>query len=79
MFVCNCSYFNNNFGSGGATVSLIFFSGNFNNITFCNHSGPVVRVSNRVIFIDNEITMHNYKHTSTSIFIVSMNMHLVHV
>ena len=57
MYVCNCSHFNNNFGSGGATISLLFFSGSFNNVTFSNHSGPVVRVSNRIILIDNEITM----------------------
>ena len=66
MFVCNCSNFDNNFGSGGASVSLIYYSGNFNNVTFSNHSGPVVRVSNRIIFIDNEIIMHNsilYKFT----------------
>ena len=53
MVVCNCSNFNNNFGSAGATISLIYFSGNFNNVTFCNHKGPVIRVSNRIIFIDN--------------------------
>ena len=49
MYVCNCSNFVNNFGSGGATISLMYFSGNFINVTFSNHSGPVVRVSNRII------------------------------
>ena len=62
MFVCNCSNFDKNFGSGGATISLIYFSGNFINVTFSNQSGPVVRVSNRIIFINNEVIMHNYIH-----------------
>ena len=60
MFVCNCSNFDKNFGSGGATISLIYFSGNFNNVTFSNHKGPVVRVSNRIIF---KVMMHNYIHS----------------
>ena len=53
MYVCNCSNFNNNFGSGGASVSLIYYSGNFNNATFCNHKGPVVKVSNRILYSQN--------------------------
>ena len=75
MFVCNCSNFDNNFGSGGASVSLIYYSGNFNNVTFSNHSGPVVRVSNRRIFIYNEIIMHNSIHTSLQF--LCKDMHLV--
>ena len=43
-----CSNFDKNFGSGGGTISLIYFSGNFSGVTFSNHQGPVVRVRNRV-------------------------------
>ena len=31
-------------GADGATISLSFYSGSFDNVTFTNHRGPVVRV-----------------------------------
>ena len=38
------SQFDGNFGGDGATVSISFNSGSFDNVTFTNHRGPVVRV-----------------------------------
>ena len=41
----NCySEFHGNFGADGATISLSFYSGSFDNVTFSNHRGSVVRV-----------------------------------
>ena len=45
------SNFDNNFGSGGGTISLIYFSGNFSDVNFSNHSEPVVRVRNKIVSI----------------------------
>ena len=38
------SEFVGNFGADGATVSISFYSGSFDNVTFTNNRGPVVRV-----------------------------------
>ena len=40
------SIFDDNYGADGAAVSLSYYTGSFNNVTFRNHRGPVLRVSN---------------------------------
>ena len=50
FIVCTYAYsvFDGNFGGEGASVSLIYSTGNFNNVTFSNHRGPALRVSNSI-------------------------------
>ena len=47
MYWCY-SIFDDNYGADGASVSLIYSTGSFNNVTFSNHKGPVLRVSNKL-------------------------------
>ncbi|XP_065919889.1 uncharacterized protein [Dysidea avara] len=56
----NC-YFSENFGTDGATVSLNYYSGRFDNVTFKNHRGSVVRTVAGILhftgpatFVDND-------------------------
>ena len=39
------SVFDDNFGADGATVSLSYYSGKLDNVTFSNQRGTAVRVS----------------------------------
>ena len=56
---CSFSIFDGNSGGNGATLNLGFSNGRFEDVTFQNHRGSVIRVSDTV-YIINEISRGLY-------------------